>query len=199
MIFALFGSGLVALTQNLTQDRIAENYRQEVLNNLNLMISADLYDNQPVDDHLEFQDSAHFHTDQPITVYRLRKHGLPVALIMAVTAPNGYSGDINLMVGIMNDGQLSGVRVLAHKETPGLGDRIEREKSDWILNFQGRSLNNPLLPQWSVKKDGGAFDQLTGATITPRAITETVKWCLLYAQQHRDRLFSLPSVAPTPS
>jgi len=195
MIFALLGSGMVALTQTLTQSRIADNYRQEVLDNLNVMVSADLYDNQPVDDYVIFQDTDHFLTESPITVYRLRKHGRPVALILAVTAPHGYSGDINLMVGIMNNGQLSGVRVLSHRETPGLGDRIERGKSDWILDFEGRSLTNPLLAQWAVKKDGGSFDQLTGATITPRAITETVKWSLLYVQQHHERLFSLPSDA----
>jgi electron transport complex protein RnfG len=125
-----------------------------------------------------------------VTVYRARLHGEPVALVIAAVAPDGYSGTIRLLVGINVDGSLSGVRVVAHRETPGLGDAIEEERSDWILGFTGKSLQNPPLQKWAVKKDGGAFDQLTGATITPRAVVKAVRQALLYYRDQKDALFA---------
>jgi electron transport complex protein RnfG len=123
------------------------------------------------------------------TVYRGRKDGQPVALVLTPVAPDGYSGPIRLLVAVHRDGSLGGVRVLSHKETPGLGDRIEEEKSDWILGFSGRSLQDPAPSEWKVKKDGGAFDQFTGATITPRAIVKAVRKTLEYVEKQGDRLY----------
>jgi electron transport complex protein RnfG len=129
-------------------------------------------------------------TDEAVTVYRARREGKPIALVMAPVAPDGYSGAIKLLIGIGYDGTLTGVRVSAHHETPGLGDAIDEERSDWIFGFDGKSLDNPPLDRWRVKRDGGAFDQLTGATITPRAIVKAVKKSLLYYREHRADLFA---------
>ena len=123
------------------------------------------------------------------TVYRARKDGAPVAAVFTSIAPNGYSGTIKLLVGVYYDGSLAGVRVINHKETPGLGDKINEKKTNWILKFKGLSLTNPVESQWAVKKDGGEFDQFTGATITPRAVVTAVKKSLQFFEQNRDELF----------
>src|SRR5690606_31438763 len=107
-------------------------------------------------------------------VYLARQDGEIVALIIPATAPDGYSGEIGMIVGVNRDGTIAGARVLSHKETPGLGDKVELSKSNWILGFDGRSLQNPQASQWKVKKDGGEFDQFTGATITPRAVVQQI-------------------------
>ncbi len=110
--------------------------------------------------------------------------------ILPVEAHDAYSGDINLLVAILADGTVSGVRVLAHRETPGLGDKIDIQVSNWILGFDGKSLANPSLPQWKVIKDGGEFDQLVGATITPRAVINAVQRALQFFQLNRSTLES---------
>jgi electron transport complex protein RnfG len=130
-------------------------------------------------------------------VYRALKDAKPVALVMSVIAPDGYSGSIKLLVGINTDGTLSGVRAVAHRETPGLGDAIEEQRSDWVQQFNGASLENPPLDRWKVRKDGGDFDQLTGATITPRAVVQAVRNALLYYRQHRETLFATDEQATT--
>jgi electron transport complex protein RnfG len=112
-----------------------------------------------------------------------------VAVIIPVVAPDGYSGDIDLIVGINSDGTIAGVRVLGHKETPGLGDKAELKKSNWVLGFNGRSLTNPTLDGWAVKKDKGVFDQFTGATITPRAVVAATLRALQFAEANRKTLF----------
>jgi electron transport complex protein RnfG len=122
-------------------------------------------------------------------VYRARKYGWPVAVVLAPVAPDGYNGTIRLLVAIKMDGTLAGVRVIQHRETPGLGDAIEAERSDWILGFDGKSLNDPVQEKWKVKRDGGDFDQFTGATITPRAVVKAVNKALLYFRLHGHSLF----------
>src|SRR5690606_4959952 len=114
-------------------------------------------------------------TTQPVTVYRAFRGGEPVAALFNSVAPDGYSGEIRLLVGVRVDGSLSGVRVLSHKETPGLGDPIEVRHSDWITRFSGLSLENPPFERWKVRRDGGDFDQFTGATITPRAVVKATR------------------------
>ena len=127
----------------------------------------------------------------------MRKQNQPVAAIFTATTPDGYSGNIRLVVGINADQTLAGVRVLTHKETPGLGDWIDAEKSDWILSFSGKSLQNPKDTGWAVKKEGGEFDQFTGATITPRAVVVAVKKVLIWSGQHTDILYA-PSTGAQP-
>ena len=119
-----------------------------------------------------------------ITIYRARKQGKVTGLAYEIQG-YGYSGEIRLMMGVAADGKLLGVRVLAHKETPGLGDKIETSKSKWIYDFEGKSLTSPSAEKWAVKKDGGVIDQLAGATITPRAVVKAVKGGLEFYDAHR--------------
>jgi Na+-translocating ferredoxin:NAD+ oxidoreductase subunit G len=118
------------------------------------------------------------------TVYRGRKMEQPVVAVLTTMVPNGYSGPIKLLVAVGYDGTLGGVRVIRHKEPPRLRDKIEESRSNWILGFTGQSLDNPPLEKWAVKRDGGMFDQFTGATITPRSVVEVVKKTLLYVRDH---------------
>ena len=188
--FAVVGTGLVAITYSGTKNIIAEAQRAALEASLNQLVPADRYDNRVTEDRLEVVAPEWLGTDQPVTIYRARKNGQPVALFATATVPDGYSGPIQLLIGVYADGTLAGVRVLAHKETPGLGDGIEARRSPWILAFTGKSLTDPPLEQWKVKRDGGAFDQLTGATITPRAVVKAVRRFLEYVQKHQEQLFA---------
>ncbi|MFW6258054.1 MAG: RnfABCDGE type electron transport complex subunit G, partial [Halochromatium sp.] len=125
---------------------------------------------------------------------RVRDGEEPVALILEPIVPDGYAGPIKLLVSVLRDGTLGGVRVIEHHETPGLGDKIEERKDDWIVEqFEGRSLGEPPLEQWKVKRDGGVFDQFTGATITPRSVVNAVKGTLLFVQRHGETLYARPA------
>jgi electron transport complex protein RnfG len=188
-LFAVAGTGLVAMTQVGTAEKIAENERAALLRNLHQVVPPKLHNNDIYNDSIEVSDPL-LGSKQPVTVYRARMDSKPVAAVIASIAPEGYGGDIKLLVGIRYDGTLSGVRVLSHKETPGLGDNIEVERNDWILGFSGHSLNDPKPRQWKVKKDGGVFDQFTGATITPRAVVKEVYNTLRYYNDHREELFA---------
>lgn len=193
LLFTLTGTAMVALTHENTRDRIAANERATLLRKLNQLVPAASYDNLLLDDRITVSDPDMFGNDQPVTVYRARRQGEPVALILTPVAPDGYGGSIKLLVGIRTDGSLGGVRVVAHRETPGLGDDIEEERSDWIYGFDGKSLADPPEARWAVRKDGGAFDQLTGATITPRAIVKAVKRTLLYYRANHETLYARAS------
>lgn len=190
--FALLGTFTLAVAYDYTKPQIEINERATTLNHLNAIISPDNYDNDLLADKVELP-AIEFNSAEPVTAYRARKQGTPVAALFMVTAPDGYSGKIHMVVGVRTDQTLAGVRVLEHKETPGLGDRIEAGKSDWILGFAGKSLHNPDLSSWAVHKDGGQFDQFTGATITPRAVIKEIKNTLFWSQQHLTKLFELPT------
>ena len=189
LLFAVIGSGLVAFTFDSTEERIAENQRRALLKSLNELVPVDRYDNDIFSDILLVRDPELLGSEEPVPVYRARKGGWPVAAVLAAVAPDGYNGSIRLLVAINLDGTLAGVRVVQHRETPGLGDGIEADRSDWILGFAGKSLTNPDKKGWRVKRDGGSFDQFTGATITPRAVVKAVHKALLYFQLHRQKLF----------
>ena len=189
LLFALIGTLLVALTYEGTREQIAANEREALLRKLNLLVPPERYDNAIFEDTTQVINDHLLGTMEPVTVYRARRGSEPVALVIAPVAPDGYSGTIRLLVGINHDGSLAGVRILAHRETPGLGDKIEAERSDWILGFDGRSLDNPPLESWRVMRDGGAFDQFTGATITPRAVVNAVRISLIYYRVNRETLF----------
>lgn len=190
---AVVGTALLAAVHLGTADRIAAQERRVVLQQLGQLISPERYDNEFQEDRFSFVDESYFPRGQTVTVFRARKNGEPVALVLKFTAVNGYNGDIQLLAGINRDGSLSGVRVASHKETPGLGDAIETEKSDWILAFSGLSLDQPQASNWAVKRDGGGFDQFTGATITPRAIVSAVRLALEYFADHQSFLFESPA------
>jgi len=189
-LFAVTGTALVALTYEGTRERIAANERENLLRKLHLLIAPDRYDNNLFMDTLQARDEKLLGTPEPVMIYRARREGNPVALVMAPVAPDGYSGSIKLLVGINVDGTLTGVRVISHHETPGLGDAIDETRSDWIRSFDGKSLQAPDVERWAVRKDGGEFDQLTGATITPRAVVKAVRNALLYYQDHQEALFA---------
>ena len=188
-MFAILGTGLVAVTNLVTRDQIAENERQALLNSLSTIVPSTTIDNDIVADVITVKDPEMLGGEET-QIYRGRKNGQPVAAVFTSIAPDGYSGAIKLLVAVRADGTLGGVRVVAHHETPGLGDRAEAEKSDWILGFTGRSLTDPDLEGWKVKRDGGVFDQFTGATITPRAIVKAVKKTLLYFKEHQAEVFA---------
>jgi len=188
-LFAIIGTGTVAYIFESTEERIAENQRRALLKSLNELVPEDLYDNDIYADILYVQNGELLGTDAPVPVYRARKNGWPVAAVLAPVAPDGYNGSIRLLVAIQLNGKLAGVRVIQHRETPGLGDRIETERSGWVLEFNGKSLLDPQENNWKVKRDGGTFDQFTGATITPRAVVKAVKEALLYYKAYGQTLF----------
>ena len=200
LMFALIGTALVAFTFDNTRERIAANERAALLDKLNRLIPPERYDNVLLEDTVQARDEKLLGTNEPVMVYRARKEGKPVALVIAPVAPDGYSGTIRLLVGINVDGSLSGVRAVSHRETPGLGDAIDEERSNWIRTFDGKSLTSPPLERWKVRKDGGDFDQFTGATITPRAVVKAVRNALLYYREHQSVLFenAAPNYANEP-
>lgn len=188
-LFSLAGIGVVSAVYNATDARIKVNERNALLRSLRAIVPDAEYDNDIVADITSITELS-LGSRHPISVYRARKAGKPVAAVISAIASEGYNGDIKLLVAIRTDGSLAGVRAVAHKETPGLGDAIEEKRSDWILEFSGKSLTNPSEQQWAVKRDGGAFDQFTGATITPRAVVKAVKNSLIYYQNNKVPLFS---------
>lgn len=186
---ALLGTALLAGVNNLTHERIVEQEKRRVLQQLNEIVPVASYNNDLLEDVIQIEDPVFFRHPAAVTVYRARLDGQPVSVMMIVTAPDGYNGDIRLLVGINATGTIQGVRVISHRETPGLGDPIEIEKSDWILGFAQKSLQKPQENGWAVKRDGGEFDQFTGATISPRAVVRAVHTALLYFQANRQALF----------
>jgi electron transport complex protein RnfG len=192
-LVAIAGTTLLAGVHQLTAGRIAEQERRAVLEQLQQIISPDRYDNVLQDDWIAFTDEAHFPRGQQVIAYRARRGEQPVAVILRFAAVNGYNGPIHLLAGIEADGSLAGVRVTSHRETPGLGDAIEVERNDWIRSFDGRSLRSPGPEGWNVSRDGGAFDQFTGATITPRAVVGAVRLALEYYEGNRQALFDAAS------
>ncbi len=190
--FAILGSALVGLAYQGTAERIAQSEREALLRQLTAILPKDQYDNPLLQDYLDVSAPNELGTEAT-RVYRARRQGRPVAVILSPVIARGYSGAIDLIVGIRAGGTLAGVRVLSHKETPGLGDRIDVEKSPWILGFTGKSLDNPPLDRWRVKRDGGEFDQFTGATITPRAVVAAVKKSLLWYRKQGLKLFDRPT------
>ncbi len=189
-LFAIVATTMVAFTEQNTRQQIKENERQALLNAINTLIPHEQYDNAILQDTLLLPPTEKLGTEEPTLVFRARKQNEPVAVVLTAVAPNGYSGRIKMLVSIYYDGALAGVRVINHKETPGLGDKIDASRSDWIKQFEGLSLENPSSAKWKVKKDGGAFDQFTGATITPRAVVKAVKASLEYFKNHREALFA---------
>ena len=195
-LIALLGTALLAGVNELTHERIAEQEKRRILQQLNAILPVASYNNNLLEDVIEITDEASFHHPAPVTVYRARKDDQPVAVLMAVTAPDGYNGAIRLLAGFDHSGTVLGVRVVAHRETPGLGDPIEVEKSDWILSFMSKSLLDPQAEGWAVKRDGGEFDQFTGATISPRAVVKAVHNALVYFDANRQSLFDTSATNP---
>lgn len=195
-IFAMVTVGLIAVTQQSTADRIAEEIRRAQMSALTEILPDEQHDNDMLNDTFLVEDRKLLSLPGPSEAYRGRQDGEVVAVILPAIAPDGYSGRIDLLVGIRANGELAGVRVLNHRETPGLGDKLELAKSQWILSFDGKSLSMPAPENWGVRKDGGAFDQFTGATITPRAVVQAVYRALQYFDENRDSLLDLSNQEP---
>ena len=193
-LFAIVGTAMVALIHDATAERIAANHREFLLKSLHILVPPEQHDNDLFTDVITVTNKELLGTHKPVRVYRARRNESPVAAIINAVAPDGYSGSIELLVAIRYDGTLAGVRVVKHKETPGLGDGIDASRSDWILAFNNRSLMVPEKKGWAVKRDGGIFDQFTGATISPRAIVNAVYRSLLYFDTHKDELFEMPAM-----
>lgn len=198
-LIALLGTALLAGVNELTYERIIEQEKLRVLQQLNEIVPVDSYNNDLLEDRIEIEDQAFFRHSAPVAIYRARMDGQAVAVMMMVTAADGYNGDIRLLLGIDAVGTILGVRVISHRETPGLGDPIEQGKSDWIHGFNRKSLQNPADPTlqnagWAVKRDGGQFDQFTGATISPRAVVRAVHTALRYFESNSQAMFDKPAI-----
>ncbi|TWX73847.1 electron transport complex subunit RsxG [Colwellia sp. C1TZA3] len=191
-LFAMACTATVAFVQLLTEDRIEFQSQQQLIQQLNQVIQTDSHDNEM------FRDCIIAPTGKDTellidVIYRARLNNTPTAAAIKTVAPDGYSGNIELLIAINTDGSVSGVRTLLHKETPGLGDKIELRKSDWITTFSGKKVLGNNDNRWAVKKDGGMFDQFTGATITPRAVVKTVRKTIDYFQANQKVIFNTAS------
>ena len=183
---------MLYLTQSLTAARIDRNEQAWLNAQINALIPAASHDNDLLADRLQISAPESLGTDSPATIFRARRNGLPVAVVINSIAPDGYGGPIELLVAIDYDGEVLGVRILAHHETPGIGDAFERPASHWLENFKGHSTTNPDTGGWNVRKDGGEFEQFTSATITPRAIIKGVQAILEFYSRHREEIFAAP-------
>jgi electron transport complex protein RnfG len=199
MLFAVAGAALVGLTYIETAADIKHNEELTLLRKLNTIIPAAAYDNDLLADTIIIPPQPLLGTAEDTLVYRARKDDRNVAAIFSSIAPNGYNGPIQMLVGVYADGRLAGVRIVKHRETPGLGDAVELSHSKWILGFNNKSLTDPDAKHWKVKRDGGIFDQFTGATITPRAVVSAVHDALLYFDKNQAVLFAIkPEADKTP-
>lgn len=187
-IFAIVTAGLIAITQVSTKQQIIDNEREQQAKALYEIIPQDRIDNDLL--HNEINIEAPLLGYSHAKAYQAMLDDKVIAVILPVISPDGYSGDISMIVGINADASIAGVRVLAHKETPGLGDKIDLRKSDWILNFNQARMQGPNDANWAVSKDGGQFDQFTGATITPRAIVNAVGRAIQFFESNRAILLS---------
>jgi electron transport complex protein RnfG len=195
-LFAIVCTVIVGLVHLLTKDQIIFQQQQELLRNLNSIIVEDSYNNIIYQDCMILPSEA-LGTASAQKVYRARNNNQAVAAAITTVAPDGYNGNIELLIAININGTVSGVRALKHQETPGLGDKIEVRKSDWIKSFTNKKLANENDSRWLVKKDGGMFDQFTGATITPRAVVKAVRNTVIYFNAHQNQLFESVSNCPS--
>jgi len=185
MVIALLISGCLAITRWITHERVLANQqamRQQLLAQL---LPANGYDNDPYAQKHHLKDGQRGN----LLAYRATRNNTTSAVIIETHALDGYNGQIDMLVAVNRDLTIAGVRVTNHRETPGLGDDIEYRKSNWIDAFTGTSLVNPAPLLWTVQRDGGAFDQFTGATITPRAVVKTVRDTLATVTEQHDMLF----------
>ncbi|WP_205597696.1 electron transport complex subunit RsxG [Paraferrimonas sp. SM1919] len=191
--FALICSGLVAGVYSLTKDTIKAQELLQKTKVLQEVIPTRYHDNQLNQFCIKVSDEHRLGSDQALNAYIATLAGEPSAIAIETIAPDGYNGNIQILVGLTKAGEILGVRTISHQETPGLGDKIELRKADWVLSFDGFTLANEKDPRLAVKKDGGQFDQFTGATITPRAYTKAVKNAIVYVTKHPELFNQSPN------
>ncbi|MCL1068892.1 electron transport complex subunit RsxG [Shewanella olleyana] len=188
-LFALCCTGLVASVNFFTGDRIIEQQRKQLAGVLEQIIPNHLHDNELTDDCILVTNKEFLGSDEALPVYIAKMNQQPVAIAIEAIAPDGYNGDIKIILGVNNNSELLGVRTLTHQETPGLGDKIELRKSDWVLSLSGIQYDPNDKPM-AVKKDGGDIDQFTGATITPRAYVNAINNALSFVADNRESLYN---------
>jgi len=190
VVLAAVAAALLAWMYGLTRERIENNELEQRLRALRQVLPADAYDNEPHLDVVMIADRELLGSARLLPAYRARSADQPVAVVLTAIAPNGYAGEIRMLVGIGVDGRVVAVRVTSHSETPGLGDRIEIGKSDWIDAFTGMQSENPLDKDWVLSKDGGMFDHMTGATITSHSVVTAVRNAVIYFNANREALLA---------
>ena len=194
-VIAAICTTLVAATYRLTTERIAANERAWLEESLTPALGDIDYEGSISESRLVLEPPHDLPGDDAAIIYRAYSGGAPVAALFAVTARGGYTGPIRILVGIDVARTVTGVRILEHRETPGLGDGIEASRSDWVHQFDGRSLGDPAAAAWQLRVDGGQFDQLTGASVTPRAVVKAIRETLLYFDAHQAEIFDMPATA----
>ncbi|MDP2881849.1 MAG: electron transport complex subunit RsxG [Azonexus sp.] len=194
-VFVIIFTGLLSGAYLWTKPAIEASAAEEKMKLVDEVLPRSEYDNALLEDTVTLPATAELTLTDPSLLYRARKNGQPVALVFEAVAPDGYAGKIRLVIAIRANGQVAGVRVTQHKETPGLGDYIEVKKDKnkarpWITQFNGMALAEVTDKDWKVKKDGGQIDYHAGATITPRAVSKAVLKAVKWAEANRDRLFT---------
>jgi Na+-translocating ferredoxin:NAD+ oxidoreductase subunit G len=198
LVFSVVCASLLAGTYLTTRPAIERSELEAKLRLVTQALPAGSFDNDPVSDAQPLPADPLLGLRHPGLAYVAASQGTPTAVVLEAVAPDGYAGEIKLLIGIQADGRIAGVRVTSHKETPGLGDYIDIAKNDWIKIFTGKSARNPTADGWQVRKDGGQFDYLAGATVTPRAVVKAVHKALSYFEAHRQELLRLPEPKDTP-
>ncbi|MDD5390024.1 MAG: electron transport complex subunit RsxG [Gallionellaceae bacterium] len=188
LVFSVVGAGLLSGAYTLTRPSIQATEQAEKLALISQTLAPGSFDNDLVGDARPLPVDALLGLKRPGQSYVARKAGNATAVVLEAAAPDGYAGEIRLLVGIHADGGIAGVRVTAHHETPGLGDIIDIAKNRWITQFDGHGLGDTPDKDWKVRKDGGRFDYMAGATITPRAVVKATHKALQYFAAHRDEL-----------
>jgi len=183
-------TALVAVTYQGTRQRIAANEQAWLEQSLQPALAGVFFEGSVTESKLIIPAPNELPGRSDTLVYRVYAEDDPVAALFAVTAPDGYAGPIGVLIGIAYDGTVTGVRILEHRETPGLGDRLVSSRSDFVFQFDGRSLGDPDEKGWAIQRDGGQFDQLTGASVTPRAVINAIRQTLIYFDANRDDIFS---------
>jgi electron transport complex protein RnfG len=195
-IVAAAAAFMVSASHEFSKERIAANERARLIASLSSVLEPSIRGHDLRTVRLSVTDRELLGDDEPIDVYVAFDAGAPVAAIFATSSTDGYNAAIRLLIGVSASGAVTGVRAVSHRETPGLGDAIEIAKSNWILQFDGSTLEMPALPMWAVDKDDGHYDSITGATVTSRAVVKGVKNTLLYFERHRDEIFSAAAASP---
>ncbi len=188
-LFAMASTALVSIVHQLTKDRIASEVERVMNQRLNKLVASDKYNNSPTSDCILVTNHSRINQVSINKIHRMRKNKHPIALVFSSTAHDGYSGDINLLIALSNQDKLLGVEIINHRETPGLGDKIDSNKSNWLTQFNNVRLTSISEKSWRVKKDGGDFDALTGATVTPRATINAIFQTALYFKNNKDVLY----------
>lgn len=186
-------TSLVALTYHYTADRIAANDKALLEQSLQPALSDLFFDSGVSESRLVVAPPHELPGDDEALIYRIYAQGKPVAALFVVTAKDGFAGPIRILLGVDMQGVVTGIRILQHRETPGLGDKIVSRRSDWVHQFPGHSIHDPGVEDWAIRRDGGQFDQLTGASVTPRAVVKAMRDTLLYFETHQEEIFAAPA------